>query len=153
MNAKMQRIRPAHQSRARRKRPGMLHRPGFGFGVEFFGVDDSAEDAAAADEMRAGAGFDVEDEKAAAILYQARGGFDIRAGGDGFQVVHFDTCADGDGPGRQFGHHGEAGGDFHHADHGRSGEDVGEARVVGADGPFERHGFFVSGGEAKAWKS
>src|SRR5580658_6295637 len=121
---------------------------GLGFCLELGGLDDGAENAAATDDVFAGAGDGFEDEEAAFVSGETRVSADIGSDRGGFQVVNFDSCADSDGAGREFVADSLRGGYFHHSDHGGSGKDSGQARVVILDGPFEGNGELDCGFEA-----
>jgi len=110
--------------------------PRGGAGVERVRLDDGAEHAAASQHVAVRTSFDVEDQEAALVLHKAGGGAHGRALRHGFQVINFNSRADGDCTGRELRLHSLCGSDFHHADHRRSGEYGGEPRVVCGDGPF-----------------
>ncbi len=122
---------------------------GGGFGLERFVVDDGAKNFAAADNGVAGARFDFEGEKAAILSNQASRRDDARAGCDGFQVIDFDACADGDKSGRKMRANGAGRGAFHHADHRGSGKDGRQSGIERGKRPFAGNDFFKPAFEAQ----
>src|SRR5215469_1469569 len=63
-------------------------------------LDDGAEHAPASNLVLSGMCFDFKDKKAAFVGDEPSLGANVSAGAHGFEVVNFDTRADGDGAGR-----------------------------------------------------
>src|ERR1700722_8293767 len=109
----------------------------------FAGLNDGAEHFAATDHVLAGARFDIKNQEPAAIFGELRPRDYPRAHPDRFQMIHFNSGADGNRAGRKLGRDGSYRGVLHQRDHHRRGENRWELRIYGLnrvlklDDPFD----------------